>query len=476
MSKRPNILWLCTDQQRFDTIRALGNSGIRTPNLDQLCADGVAFTHAYCQSPVCTPSRASFLTGRYPRTTGCRQNGQQMPADELLLPRLFADAGYRCGLAGKLHLASCSDGKIEARIDDGYHDFWWSHHPQPDWANANAYTAWLTEKGLKWEDLYEQPPSGSPYWKHGIPAEHHQTTWCAEMAVKFIHENARVPWFFSFNCFAPHHPFDPPAEYLAHYAPEAMPLPKTRKGELENKPTFQQLDAEWAHNEPGGFHSGAMTDRDRRETVAAYWAMCEHIDHEVGRILNALDETGQRDNTLVIFMSDHGEMLGDHGLWFKGPHFYEEAVRVPLIMRWPRHYRAGHQVDGLVELIDLAPTLLEAAGIPLPPDRLQGKSLTTQLTGSANPHHHRDAVFSEYYNSWTHADAYATMLRTETEKIVIYHGTGQGELYDLENDPDEFENLWDVPAQAARRARLVERCFDASVFTLDPGPTRLGPF
>ncbi len=475
-ARRPNILWLCTDQQRFDTIRALGATEMRTPHLDQLCADGVAFTRAYCQSPVCTPSRASFLTGRYPRATRCRQNGQRIPEDELLLPRLFADAGYRCGLAGKLHLASCSDGKIEARGNDGYHDFWWSHHPQPDWANANAYTAWLTEKGLRWEDLHDQPPSGSAYWKNGVPAEHHQTTWCAEMAVKFIHENARLPWFFSFNCFAPHHPFDPPASYRERIDPETVPPPKCRSGELDNKPRFQKLDAEWAHNSPGEFHAGAMTDRDRREAVAAYRAMCEHIDHEIGRVLAALDETGQRDNTLVIFMSDHGEMLGDHGLWFKGPHFYEEALRVPLILRWPGHYRAGHRVTGLVELIDLAPTLLEAAGVPAPADRLQGSSLTPHLTGAADPTRHRDAVFCEYYNSWTHRDAYATMLRTETEKVVVYHGTGEGELYDLVADPDEFENLWDSPEASLRRARLVERCFDASVFTLDPGPTRMGPF
>ncbi len=203
MNRPPNILWLCTDQQRFDTIRALGNDRIRTPNLDRLAEQGVSFTRAYCQSPVCTPSRASFLTGRYPRTTRCRQNGQQMPADEILLPKMFADAGYRCGLAGKLHLASCSDGKIEKRTEDGYHEFHWSHHPQPDWGDDNAYTAWLSRKGVTWDELYENPPSGSAFWQNGIPAEYHQTTWCAEETIRFLEENRERPWFFSFNCFAP---------------------------------------------------------------------------------------------------------------------------------------------------------------------------------------------------------------------------------------------------------------------------------
>ena len=484
MPSRPNILWLCTDQQRFDTIAAHGNRLIKTPNLDQLAADGVSFRQAYCQSPVCTPSRASFLTGRYPRTTRCRQNGQQMPADEILLPKMFADVGYRCGLAGKLHLASCSDGKVEVRIADGYRDedFHWSHHPQPDWRHDNDYTRWLeVEKGTTWDEHYQQPASGSPYVKNGMPAELHQTTWCAEETIRFLRDAApgensdAPPWFFSFNCFAPHHPFDPPPEYSERYNPDDMPLPKRRDGELDDKPHFQQLDAEWAHNSPGEFHSAAMTDRDRRQVTAAYYAMCEHIDHEVGRILTALDESGQRDNTLVIFMSDHGEMLGDHHLYFKGPHFYDEAIRVPLIIRYPNgSYATGTEVDDLVELTDLAPTLLEAAGIAPPPDRLQGRSLVPALSGKdENP---RQQIFGEYYNSWTHGDAYATCLRTDTEKIVVYHGTNEGELYDLETDPDEFTNLWNDPSSTGRKLALLQRTFDASVFTMDPGPSREGPF
>ena len=472
MPAPPNILWLCTDQQRYDTIRSLGNELIRTPNIDSLVANGVAFTQAYCQSPVCTPSRASFLTGRYPRTTRCRQNGQKIPDDEILVSRMFADAGYRCGLAGKLHLASCSDGKVESRIDDGYHDFHWSHHPQPDWPE-NAYTQWLTAKGQSWENLYSGPSTG--YVKEGVPAEFHQTTWCAEMTCDFIRANTEQPWFFSFNCFDPHHPFDPPPEYLAKYNPLDMPLPKRRDGELASKTTFQQLDSEWAHNSPGEFHTGAMTDDDRRQVTAAYYAICELIDDQVGRILQALDETRQRDNTLVIFMSDHGEMLGDHGIYFKGPHFYDEAIRVPLVISCPQRFKSGLKINGLTELVDLTPTLLEAAGLNVP-SRVQGRSLIPHLAGVAEPDRHRDRVFCEYYNSWTHSDAYGTMLRSDTAKIVAYHGTNQGELYDLEADPDEFTNLWDSGEHQPLKLDMLQRCFDASVFSMDPDPPRLGPF
>jgi len=472
MPAPPNILWLCTDQQRFDTIRSLGNELIRTPNIDSLVENGVAFTQAYCQSPVCTPSRASFLTGRYPRTTRCRQNGQKIPDDEVLVSRMFADAGYRCGLAGKLHLASCSDGKVESRIDDGYHDFHWSHHPQPDWPE-NAYTQWLTAKGQSWENLYSGPSTG--FVKEGVPAEFHQTTWCAETTCDFIRANTGRPWFSSFNCFDPHHAFDPPPEYLAKYNPTDMPLPKRRDGELASKTTFQQLDSEWAHNSPGEFHTGAMTDDDRRQVTAAYYAMCELIDDQVGRILQTLDETGQRDKTIVIFMSDHGEMLGDHGLYFKGPHFYDEAIRVPLVISCPQRFQSGLKINGLTELVDLTPTLLEAASLDVP-SRVQGRSLIPHLTGVADPDRHRDYVFCEYYNSWTHSDAYGTMLRTDAAKIVVYHGTNQGELYDLEADPDEFDNLWNSVEHQSLKLDLLQRCFDASVFSMDPDPPRLGPF
>ncbi len=471
-SPRPNILWICTDQQRYDTICSLGNPLIRTPHIDGLIRDGVAFTQAYCQSPVCTPSRASFLTGRYPRTTRCRQNGQSIPPDERLASRLFADAGYRCGLSGKLHLASCSDGKVEERIDDGYDHFAWSHHPQPDWPE-NAYIQWLARHGKSWEELQSTP--NSAYVMPGVPAEFHQTTWCAEEAVEFIHRERNAPWFFSFNCFDPHHPFDPPAEYLSRYSANAMPLPKSRPGELKNKPHFQRLDAEWAHNSPGEFHSGEMSDTDRQEVCAAYYAMCELIDDQVGRMLAAIEESGQRNNTIVIFMSDHGELLGDHGIYFKGPHFYDESIHVPLVFSWPETIRHDHRVDGLTELVDILPTLLDLAGLDIPP-RVQGQSLIGHLTGARDATDGREHVYSEYYNSWTHGDAYGTMLRSEDHKIVVYHGRGTGELYDLRNDPDEFDNLWDDQSAHALKMTMTKRCFDASVFSMDPMPLRRGSF
>ena len=468
----PNILWICCDQQRYDTISSLGNPLIRTPNIDGLVERGVSFDRAYCQSPVCSPSRASFLTGRYPRTTRCRQNGQKIPDAERLVPRLLADAGYTCGLSGKLHLASCANGRVAQRIDDGYDYFYWSHHPNPDWPE-NQYIQWLTAKGLTFEDLYDGPEYH--YIKEGIPTQHHQTTWCAEMAIDFIRRRQGLPWMYSVNVFDPHHPFDPPKEYLDRYDPADMRPPKYREGELDNKPKFQQLDHQWAHNEPGYFHTAAMTAEDHAHVRAAYYAMIELIDDQVGRMIDVLTETDQLENTIVIFMSDHGEMLGDHGIYLKGPHFYEEAIRVPLIFSWPKRFKSGVRSGGLVELVDIAPTLVEAAGAS-EAEGMQGTSLMSILIGEADPQEHGDQIFCEYYNSWTHDDAYSTMLRTEDKKIVVHHGHLTGELYDLAADPDEFENLWDEPGHRALKNDLLKECFDASVFTMDPLPRRLGDF
>lgn len=477
MSDRPNVLWFCTDQQRYDTIAALGNPHIRTPNLDAFLQRSVAFTHAFAQSPVCTPSRASFLTGRYPRTCRGRQNGQEVfPADEVLVTRLLADAGYDAGLSGKLHLSACQ-GRSEKRnrVDDGYRNFWWSHHPAPDWEDSD-YALWLAAHDVCWEDLY-QVPSHSRHAYPGVPTAFHQTTWCVEMAIEHIREHRDGPWLMSVNPFDPHHPFDPPREYLERYDPKTVPSPRWRPGEWDHKSPYQVLDHQGAYG-GAGMSVERLTEHQLREIVAAYYAMIELIDDQFGRLLSCLDDCGELDNTIVIFMSDHGEMLGDHGILLKGPHFYDCAVRVPLLLSWPGHWREGLVCDALVELLDLAPTLCEACGIEVP-ERMQGRSLGPLLTGQTTTH--REDVYAEYHYAMpcgrrAGAPPYATMLRSANHKVVVYHGIEAGELYDLEADPDEFENLWGSPAHRDLRDRLVKRCFDRAVFTCDPWPPRVAGF
>ncbi|MBU2959131.1 sulfatase-like hydrolase/transferase [Paracoccus sp. 1_MG-2023] len=461
--KQPNFLWICTDQQRFDTIRALGNSHIHTPNLDRLVESGVTMEQAYCQNPVCTPSRASFLTGRYPRAVGVTRNGNDhFPDDEVLVPGILADHGYVCGLIGKLHLSS-ADGRTEVLPKNHGYDFVrWSHGPRDGWGDDNAYQAWLRSKGVAWEDLYKGRAGG-------IPAEHHQTTWCAEEAMGFIDANCDRPWLLSINIFDPHHPFDPPAEYKAKYPAKDMPLPKWREGELDRKPPIQRKDYEEGGQSGLGPACSALSDLDMQDYVSDYYAMIELIDVQLGRMIDHLEKRGLRDDTVIIFHSDHGEMLGDHGLILKGGHFYQELVHVPLILSCPARIRSDVKSPALTELVDIAPTILELAQVPVP-YRMQGRSIAGLLRGQVDPGAHRSSVYCEYYDSLpaAHHGTYATMYFDGRYKVTVFHGQDVGELYDLKADPDEFENLWDIPDCRDLRNELVLRSFDRSIRTVEP--------
>lgn len=482
-AQRPNVLWLCSDQQRYDSLGAYGNPYVDTPNLDRLAAEGVRFDHAYAQSPVCTPSRASFLTGRYPRTTRARQNGQTIPADERLIPRILADDGYTCGLVGKLHVGAAHprpDRPVERRRNDGYSWFSWSHQPPPnanqaamDWP-TNAYSNWLRARGV---DFVRTPHPDTPEVQFGVAEEHQHTAWCAETAGEFVETMAgfEQPWLLSVNFYDPHHPFDPPKDLLDRYLDrlDELPLPAYLEGELDTKPEVQRRHHDGSYLGARSIAYPGRTEREHRVMRAAYWAMIDLLDRQVGRILDTLERTGQRDDTIVIFHADHGELLGDHGLYLKGPYFYDPAVRVPLIMNWPRGLPSGRTVDGLVELVDLAPTLLELTGTD-PEPGIQGRTLLPVIN---DPAAGRDDVYAEYYNSLQdhHGErAYVTMVRSADHKLVVQHAgrDAVGELYDLAADPGEVVNRWSDPDYLEVKAGMLQRMVDRMARTADPLPVR----
>jgi arylsulfatase A-like enzyme len=205
--------------------------------------------------------------------------------------------------------------------------------------------------------------------------------------------------------------------------------------------------------------------------------MVDLIDAQVGRLMDALEATGQLENTVVLFTSDHGELLGDHGLYLKGPFFYEPAVRVPLIAAGPG-VRVGERSAALVELADLAPTLLDAAGLPRHPG-MQSRSLWPLLSGQANLDQHRADVYCEYYNALTshrNPTAQATMVRDDRYKLVVMHGLDSGELYDLQADPYESHNLWGAPEAQGIKLAMLQRLCDRMAWTVDPLPEREGPW
>lgn len=464
----PNILWICTDQQRWDTIGALNNSYVHTPNIDRLVREGVSFTRAYSQSPICTPSRSSFLTGKYPHTVrGCRNGAAHWAEAAPLITGTLSDAGYDGGLAGKFHLSTAHYNKPEIRPEnDGYRKFHYCHAPHQG-GSSNDYIQWHRKRGTDVMALRDELGY--------VPEEYHETPWATDRTIDFITERRERPWFMSVNYYDPHGPFDAPPEYVDRYDIDSLPLPRFRESDLEEKAIFQ--DVMFQNSEPRKFG-----DQRNRRRLAEYWAQIDLIDENIGRLLDTLEESGQMDNTVIIFHSDHGDMAGDHGLTKKGCRFYEGLVRVPMIFWYPPKFRQNVQSDALVELTDIVPTLLELTGLPVPED-IQGKSLLPILTGEKSPDHHKDYVRSEFYDTLEHRPeegqempAYATMIRDDRFKLVSYHGHEMGELFDLENDPEEYTNLWNDPNYSDVRFDLLRKSYDTTVRTLDVGPERLGRY
>lgn len=487
--RRPNILWYCTDQQRFDTIAALKNSSINTPNIRRLRNIGTTFTHAFAQAPVCTPSRASFLTGMYPSALGVNQNGVPSFPDhyaDRLIPRRLADEGYMCGLVGKLHIASAAGGQ-EPRVNDGYEVFEYSHDHKGPNLPGNDYARWLRELGLDPVGILEPPIASSTYQegansqsfgglkeptknKDNIPSEVHQTRWCTEKSLEFLEKakNQERPWLLSVNPFDPHPPYDPPWEYYRRYNADQMDGPHFGEHDIEQQKKLEAAGVD--------FQSKAreISDAEAKRIQATYYAMIEQIDFEFGRILDWLDENDLTQNTIIIFMSDHGEMLGDHGLILKGCRFYEGLIRVPLIISYPGTYQQGIVSDELVELIDLAPTIHETIGLDIP-YYIQGLSLHSLLKGDRE--HHRDAVRAESYGCIDFPDqTHATMYRDDKWKLVSYHGKNIHELYNIDKDPWELTNLSEDPRHQEILHELIIRSFDATVASHVPDLPRVAPY
>ena len=469
---RPNILWFCTDQQRFDTIGALGNEHVRTPNIDRFLAESTTFTHAHCQSPICTPSRASFMTGMYPsRIHNCRNGNDTWPNHPPLISKILADSGYTCGLVGKFHLLS-SGKRTEPRLDDGYSYWKFSHAPRDDWETGHDYADWVREQGGDLDAMRANPDN--------VPTEFHQTTWGAVRSMEFIRDNCNPsgaqdgkPWMLSVNIYDPHPPYVPPRSYADHFKAEDMPGPHYEPSDIKTQEKLAAVD----------FQNEVRTpeEHEAKQKLADYYAMIEQIDDRFAEIMQVLEETGQAENTLVIFTSEHGDGLGDHGLMFKGCRFYEGLVRVPLIMRWPGRIKEGLQSDALVELTDLTSTVADAAGVELP-EAAQGSSLLPIATGEADPDHHRDSVRCEYFDALDPhftggtETTYGTMYRDKRYKLSIYHSQGVGELYDMQEDPWEHNDLWDSPEHRDIRDQLIFRSFNQHVMlTTDVGTERIAP-
>jgi len=406
------------------------------------------------------------MTGMYPsRVHNTRNGNATFPDYPPVITKLIADAGYRCGLIGKFHLQS-SGKRTEPRIDDGFSYWKFSHAPRDDWESGHDYADWVRQKGGDLDALRAQ--------EEGVPTELHQTTWSTERAIEFLEvsQTQREPWLLNVNIYDPHPPFIPPRSYAEKFDAAALPGPHFQESDLDQQKKLACLDFQDEIRTPEQHQASSAQAR--------YYAMIAQIDDQFQRILDYLEETGQRDNTVILFTSDHGEALGDHGLMYKGCRFYEGLVRIPLIFSWPGRFQQGVRASGLVELLDMSATLLDLCGLRLP-DYFQGRSLKSILTGSADAGHFREFVRSEYFDALDPhftggTGTFGTMFRTETHKLCMYHDKQLGEIYDLIEDPWEHADLWDCPKTAGIKQELIRKAFDAHVtLTTDMGSERIAP-
>ncbi len=451
---RPNVLFLFTDEQRADTLAAYGNDRIQTPNLNRLAEQSTVFERAYVTQPVCTPSRSTIMTGLYPHTSGCTANNIPLPADAACLPEMLPRGEYVTAYHGKWHLGDEIFGQHGFDEWVSIEDMYIPHYsPARDRAARSDYHRFLVDSGFS--------PRRGDVFGRGETAryaeEFSKPAFLAREASRFIRENKDHPFVLYVNFLEPHMPFFGPRD--DQHDPAGVTLP----GNFDAVPSadqplkarlFQRL---YVH----AGHSGLplRTESDWRRMIANYWGLCSLVDTHVGTILAALDDCGLADETIVVYTSDHGDMMGSHRLLAKCVMF-EEAVRVPLLVRLPGQSRP-RRVAEPVSQVDLVPTLLDLLGEPAS-GRLQGEGLRAALEGSAGG---REEVFIEWNGAdaglpgptgGTYPDVLAEIAPADAARravadpvrsVVTAAGwklnrsaAGAHELYDLNTDPGETTN------------------------------------
>jgi arylsulfatase A-like enzyme len=412
---RWNLLIITNDQHRADCLGCCGNSVIRTPHTDLLAAQGVRFGNAFVHAPQCVPSRFSLHTGRYPHTTGVFTNSVPLPEDVPTLPEILNAEGYRTACVGEMPFAPQDATGGFAQV----------------LANNSDFNKFAAAHGLK------HPADAGPFQCAPLPwtDDLDETAFFAGRAREFIRARREQPFFLHVNFRRPHHPFNPPAPFDKMYLGAKFPSSHVRLGEMENKPPQQRAALE----NSVGFDLRTLTPAALDLVKAYYYGMISENDKYIGAILDELKSAGLEDRTIVVFNADHGEMLGDHGLLFKGSYMYDAVTRVPLILRAPGKIPAGKVVDSLVEEVDVLPTLLDLLAVKHPAG-IQGQSLFGPP---------KQTVFSEFPT--------IKMVRTTEWKLVHYPKAKHGELYHLAEDPHELTSLWFDPHYSEIRTDLEKR-------------------
>ncbi len=499
MARPPNILLITSDQQHGSTLGAV-NDRIRTPALDRLCREGTRFDRAYCPNPTCSPTRASLITGQYPSRHGCWAIGTKLPEDVPTVGEALSRLGYGTTLVGKAHfqpLASTpASSSIECRPLLRDLDYWrqfkgdWYGFQQVETGRMHGheahagqhYALWLEENGLAhWPEYFQRwppDPKGKYCRSHyadscaawDLPERFHHSHWVGERACAHMRRYADrgQPFFLWASFFDPHPPYVVPEPWASMYEPADMETTPRPADGLRDMPLAHRLTQERnpdfaAWNEPGGrnvhgFHSHLHAPEAMQACMATYYGMTSLLDANVGRMLQVLDETGLAAGTLVVFTSDHGHFLGQHGLIAKGPFHYEDLIRVPMIVRQPGTVPPGRVSAALQSLVDYPSTFLAAAGGDVP-SVMQGVSQWDVWRGAAAAAREWALVENRHNPTTVHLRT----LVTDRYKLTVYRGSDDGELFDLEADPGETVNRFRDPGYAAVRARLAHRFLQAEM-------------
>ena len=517
MTKQPNFLFIITYQHRADHLGCYGNPVVKTPNIDGLAAKGTRWDRFYVANPICMPNRASIMTGRMCSAHGARHNGIPLSKDHTTFVELLKDAGYRTGLIGKSHLQSFTglpatntfetdEGKTAPapHLRDAYKhnrhsedydleltpkwdtpladrlegDFYGFEHVEiaadhGDQASGD-YLLWARELRADFDDLTgaenaipDNRITAPQAWRTSVPEELYSTSWIADRSAAWIKDRADedAPFFLQMSFPDPHHPFTPPGKYWDMYDPPDVALPKSfGKGNLP--PIKAMQEAMENCTDPRDNQSPfAVTEEEARAIIALTYGMITMIDDAIGRVLAELEASGQADNTIVIFTTDHGDYMGDHGLMLKLLLHYQGIIRVPFIWHDPTNSTTGDVNSGLASSIDISATILARAGIQ-PFNGLQGRDLLSSEPPEAI------IVEEDSQRTMTGFDRPQRVrtIVTDLHRMSLRQGEDWGELYDLSKDPLEIENLFDDPTAEPVRQKLTDMMLRRMIDLQDRAP------
>ena len=465
---RPNILMIMTDQQQYATAGPAAPG--RSPALERLAAEGIWFRRAYTATTPCSPARASIVTGLYPHANGMLNNchvpyaiAREIRPECATWGNHLSAAGYRMRYVGKWHVG-WRQGPADLGFDSENRQFDAAAYRRQLGlsASGDANGATATPAADEWGFT----DAGGLFWRHygreaGPPAATGTAAQAAaglEQLRALTDEPDERPWFLWTNFSGPHNPYLVPEPYASLYDWRDVPLPASYYDAGEGKPAYvRRVRESWF---------GEITEEHTRKSIAHYWGYCTMIDHFIGKLLAFLDESGQAEHTLVVFTSDHGDMMGAHGLWFKDVYPYEETHRMPLLMRWPGMIAPGSVCDTYARTLDLGPTYLEVAGAR-PLASCHGRSLLPVLTGApdaASALERRELFMEDHGNIFN----FTQRQLLDGRYKFVFNAFDFDELYDLDRDPHELHNLAYDRSHRATYERLADRLWDWMLMLEDP--------